>query len=74
MNKEELKNKYNLTDGQMEQISDEALEKISGGSGEEIVRMALTLWSKNYGSFLSTEEGNVNFFNINKMKTFFAEK
>lgn len=74
MNKEELKNKYNLTDGQMEQISDEALEKISGGSGEEIVRMALTLWSKHYGSFLSTEEGNVNFFNINKMKTFFAEK
>lgn len=44
MNKEELKNKYNLTDGQMEQIGDEALEKISGGSGEEIVRMALTLW------------------------------
>ncbi len=55
MNKEELKNKYNLTAGQMEQISDEALEKISGASGDEIVRMALTLWSKNYGSFLSTE-------------------
>lgn len=51
MNKEELKNKYNLTDGQMEQISDEALEKISGGSGEEIVRMALTLWSKITAAF-----------------------
>ena len=43
MNKEGLKNKYSLTEGQMEQIGDEALEKISGGSGEEIVRMALTL-------------------------------
>lgn len=74
INQEELKNKFGFSDEQVSKISYDDLAMISGGTTEELSRMALTLHFNDFGNFLSVEEGHVNCVDVAKMKAFFAEK
>ncbi len=71
---EELKEKYGLSEGQMEKINDQVLESISGGTTSDTVSIALTLLGKGLVFFAPDGDPEDNFIDVAKLKEYFASK